>query len=776
MKLSLKDNLKKFNLITEGWAEDISDKYSEDILIFVGRMLQMAYPNEDISSHPLAEWIAKTSKALGEMPWSEPKKSNLEKDYQVIINFVKNNDDRIEIINNIKNKNLEDALKYVEEESDDAIKQIEKFELEGLIKIVEKTQNKIWVEVLNSDFFKKVCENNSNFGIACQITSESTKFVGGDRRTYTLLGKENKGDKSYFITLSSISLIGKDRFFEIKQPGNAFPGQQNVGSYSGQKIAEETVNFIINSPFLEDYNVYVDFFNPNNVPIKETKYGGASTFAWWLKNKPELITRIIQNNEKVLDAMEPLIRVIKPDFLELINIDLLDISKNKPDAFFNKLKIYLGVDRNLVIDILNNFNYKEYIDNFTEGKENIEKNLMTIMDVISYDIFNNNIKKYIDFKGFISKLNDDEIKEFIRKVRNKFDKNIKYFMQEFNKLFPFFIEGFGGDSSAFAKVFNVLNVPRLDKHQNYTINSSGEIIALVEEPVIIDGSVQRDSGGRRITQIKSKEIKDDDLILGKKLTKTFLKNHKDSIIDLLPGNDISERELNYNRMLFKNMSLQEKESLLKEKKDEMILQFDEKYKSGKSNYPGFIAFNLLKEPKVYVINSNSFNEGVKSYKFNKKDFKENIPNLLKYYFSKSNSSSKKYKVIDSIVALVDNAINSNISNEDINQYIFQKFNPINSKILGGKENLNYDDISYFVNSITNIDGVNNFKLNINELINLIESEEVENIVKKDSSKFQSTTSVRYEDLKNKLKKIQNLNENKIRRYIQNLLNSNFRIK
>jgi hypothetical protein len=87
MKLNIKDNLKKFYLISEGWADELERNYSEDILIFVGRMLQMAHPNEDVSNNPLADWIASSSKALGELPWTEPYKTKNEQAYQIRLVF-----------------------------------------------------------------------------------------------------------------------------------------------------------------------------------------------------------------------------------------------------------------------------------------------------------------------------------------------------------------------------------------------------------------------------------------------------------------------------------------------------------------------------------------------------------------------------------------------------------------------------------------------------------------------------------------------------------------
>ncbi len=51
MKFKLKESLIKYNLLKEGWMQDLEGKYDEDLLIFVGRMLQKIYGSENIENH-----------------------------------------------------------------------------------------------------------------------------------------------------------------------------------------------------------------------------------------------------------------------------------------------------------------------------------------------------------------------------------------------------------------------------------------------------------------------------------------------------------------------------------------------------------------------------------------------------------------------------------------------------------------------------------------------------------------------------------------------------
>jgi hypothetical protein len=776
MKLNLKEALYKYYILTEGWMENLSEKYSEDVLIFVGRMLQQAYPGENIANHPLAEWLAKTAKSLGEMPWNESNRQKNEDSFQEILAFVKSKDDSKEIINKIKSLSAKDAIKYVDEfkEEDGAFDEIKQMENAGLIRVIEKIGDKVWVEVLSTQFFKTTCKNNSNFGVACQINSGP--FVGGDRNSFSLLGKVKEGDKSFYITLVAISTVGGNRFYEIKQPGNAFPGAQNVGKYTGDEIANETIKFITTNPKVNNITKYVDFFNINTIPTQEVRYGGGGTFSWWLKNKPQLITKIIEKNPDVLNDMEPLIRNVNPQFLELVNVNIADLVQEDPVRFFNRLNIYLSVNRQEVVDVLNNFDYENFIQNYPEGLRSLEKSLLTIIDLIPYETFKNKIKNFTDFPAFLSKLSESDIKDIVRKIRNKFDKNTKAFTTEFNVLLPDFISGLGGGSSAFAKIFNILNTPRLDTHQNYTVDKEGNISAMVEVPVVRDGRRVRDSSGRDVTEILNKNIPEEEQILGKKLTKALLKNNKDSIMELMYGSNESEKQLNYIKLLLKNMSQQERDLLLKDKKEELISKFNQLYESNKEKYvPGFIAYNFLKNDTTYSLGGsflstfleNRFPKNTSFYVFEKKDFRENINNLMSFYYGKSINKEKNKKIIDGIIGMLVNAINSKFSNEEINQIIFEQKSPLKMK------NLTFNDIHYFTNSVLALNRNDEFKLSANSLINFLKSDKVREIVNKEGKGFGSTIIEKYKELLKSAEIIANLNESYIRKYIQKLLESNF---
>ena len=96
---------------------------------------------------------------------------------------------------------------------------------------------------------------------------------------------------------------------------------QDVEGWSKSAVADMIVDFITKNPAVKDVNKFVDFFSQNEIPNHAVNYGGAGAFVYLLKNYPNLIQKIIDAKPEVLETHEALIRNIKPDFLENLEVN-----------------------------------------------------------------------------------------------------------------------------------------------------------------------------------------------------------------------------------------------------------------------------------------------------------------------------------------------------------------------------------------------------------------------------------------------------------------------
>lgn len=768
MKFNLKESLIKYNLLKEGWMQDLEGQYDEDLLIFVGRMLQKIYGSENIENHKLAPWIAEVTKTLGKAPYdidAENMNSAVHA-FEMILNYIKSENDSEEAISNITSKDPRSAYAHAKEEleKEDRPKYsevLDKMIDDGTIRVVKEISgNRIWVEVLNKSFF--LSSDGGPLGISCQKGNGGDKYVGGTYKTYTLL---SKGDNGY-ETLASIAIdTSNSSFKEIKDAGNVPPGKTSVKGF--KDLAEVTLDFILQD--LSDIYEYHSW-GSNSIPTRCSEYGlygGAGTFCWWLKNKPSIIEKLLRNS-KALDAMEPLIRNAQPDFLDALTLDYDELLQNNPDQFFNRLNVYLANVKDDLVDLLSDFNFQDYVKS-SSGREALLNALPILIENLSFDFFQDKIYPHINFGAFLSKMGKSEIEGTLRSIRNKFGKNTKSFISTFEKMFEDFVEGFGGGLKGFGALSTLLNIPRLDKHQNYR-KVDGEIVASTERPVVdANGNMVRNADGEREVSLVDVKIPEDDKVLGAKNIRDFYKKNENWIKSQMAGTD-EEKDIKFLRYMLSASSQQAKQSSLKKEKDKFIEYYNQKYKEGKEKLPGIIVYNVLTNTQVSELtNKNKFSEGVNSYKFDKKELKADnfkyLVELLRYYISKSNSKTLGRKIGDAISAIVDTLKNSSFSKEEINEILLNKF--LISKI---DKSLNYGSIANWATQLLpfikdgTIDGKN--------VANFLESSDVKSIIAKES-KSSPTIEYAFKDLLSALKN-NSLNEDEIRKYISNLLASNFK--
>lgn len=748
--------------------QDLEGQYDEDLLIFVGRMLQKIYGSENIENHKLAPWIAEVTKKLGKAPYDIDDKNmkSAVHAFEMILNYIKSENDSKESISNIISKDPRAAYAYAKEEleKEDEPKYSEAIQRmidDGTIKIVKEISgDRIWVEVLDNSFFDEA-DGGALFGISCQNRGgPGAKFVGGNYKTYTLLNKSDSG----YDTLVSIALDTSDSAFkEIKSQGNVPPGRTTVKGFSD--LAEVTVEFIMNN--LPDIYKYYSWSSTSIPQRCSGSYGASSTFCWWLNNKPSLVEKLL-SNPSTLEVMEPLIRNTKPDFLEALTLDYEQVLTDDPDQFFNRLNVYLSKVKDDLGDLLKEFNFQDYAKS-ESGKKSLFKAIPILIENLPFEFFENKIYPHIDFGEFLSKMGKSGIEGVLRSIRNKFDKNTKSFLSSFEKMFQDFVKGFGGGFKGFGVLSTLLNIPRLEKHQNYR-KVDGEIVASTERPIVdADGNMVRNADGEREVSLVDVKIPEDEKILGAKNVRDFYKKNEDWIKSQMTGSD-EEKNIKFLRYMLSTSSPQAKQSSLKKEKDKFIEYYNKQYKEGKSELPGLVVLNALINPKSYQLtNKNKFSTGISCYKFDKKELKSNdfksLVELLRYYISKSNSTTLGRKIGDAISAIVDTLKASSFSKEEINEIVLDKF--LISKI---DKSLNYYSIANWVTNLLpfiedgTIDGKN--------IANFLNSSNIKDMVAKESKKS-PTIEYAFKDLLQKLNS-NSINESDVRKYVQDLLISNFK--
>ena len=768
MKFKLKESLIKYNLLKEGWMQDLEGQYDEDLLIFVGRMLQKIYGSENIENHKLAPWIAGVTKTLGKAPYdinANNMKSAVHA-FEMILNYIKSENNSEEAISNITSKDPKAAYAYAKEELEKEAgprysEVVDRMVDDGTIRVVKEiSNNRIWVEVLDRSFFDEA-DGGALFGISCQNRGgPGAKFVGGDFETYTLLSK----DDNKFETLSSIALDNNNNAFrEIKQAGNIPPGKSSVKGFSD--LAEVT------SDFMMDDLGYIDkYYNwgGSSVPNRcGGAYGASSTFCWWLDNKPSIIEKLLRNTD-ALSAMEPLIRSAKPDFLEALIVDYDELLQNNPDQFFNRLNVYLSNVKDDLEELLKDFDFKNYAKS-QSGSEALFKALPILIENLPFNFFKDKIYPHINFGAFLSKMGKSETEGTLRSIRNKFGKNTKLFLSTLDKMFEDFVEGFGGGLKGFGALSTLLNIPRLDKHQNFR-KVNGEVVASTERPVVDEsGNMVTDELGNREMTIVDVKVPEDDKVLGAKNIRDFYKKNEEWIKSKMTGSD-EEKNVKFLRYILSTSSSQTKQSSLKKEKDDFISYYDSKYKKGETKLPGVLAYNVLINPKVYELtNKNDFKEGVKCYKFDKKQLKSNgfkdMVELLKYYISQSENKDLGRKIGDAISALIDTMLASSFSNEEINEIVFDKFN-----LLKIDKNISYYSIANWAKNL--IPFIQEGHISSKELLEILKYKKIQDIVSK-ASKSSPTITYAYKDLLNKIESSNSIDES-IRKYISKLLSYKFK--
>lgn len=513
MKLNLKEALIRFNILQEGWMESLSNKYDEDILIFVGRMLQQAYPNKDVSNHPLAEWIAKEAKSLGEMPWKEPHKTRNEQSFQDILNFIKEKDDAKDVVNRIKSMSAISALDYIKKEIKNETKEEKELNGEeelrewldkGLMKIIGRgPKGSFWVKPLKVEFFDvaqcgvgaKTSQTHGEFGIGCQrISDHSGGGAVGFARSWNKSGEVysllTKSDNGYYTTIISFGVNPENNHFvgDTGQFKNKQIGSEPALGWEEKEILNAFVDFLIDNPY--GRKVYKGSqFQPSSRAFgallkKENK----EILYKLLRSRPEILEHYEQQLKQSLvglymkdnkDATKEEAEAKIDEEFELLKIGARELYEKDPKNFMENLPNYLKSEKEEALRILSEINFESFIRQY--GEDVVLKNIEDILSSMDYNQFQTLIKPYINYDKFLSNTDKSNIKEIIRDFAEKSKNTKKTFPIIMNiidseKDFESLVKNFGKGNveKGLRAFFQSLATPReYDFKDNYIKNKDG---------------------------------------------------------------------------------------------------------------------------------------------------------------------------------------------------------------------------------------------------------------------------------------------------------------
>jgi hypothetical protein len=861
MKLNLKEALIRYNILQEGWLEDLSNKYDEDTLIFVGRMLQQAYPNEDISNHKLADWIAKTAKGFGKISsWNDDKKNDIENSYQILLNFIKENDNSIEIINKIKSMSAKQALAYVKKESKketeeereiNGEEELKEWLDKGLMKIIGRgPKGSFWVKPLKGEFFGvaqcgrlgKGSQDVGEFGIGCQRGEQAgfgaVGFGNYKGDTYSLLAKSKDG---YYTTI--ISLGGNpDRgnfVYHALQFGNKIIGSQNEPNFNFDK---------------EDFiNAFVDFLSNNSYGKKiykdETLNETQNEFGETISNSTSLPYQMVslENDKKALRKFAQ----NRPDFVKyyekalkillgeeqyaLLTIKARELYEKDPKRFVESLPTYLKSEKQETLKILSEINFEEFIRQY--GEDVVLKNVESIIKSMSYEKFQELIKPYISYDKFLSNTDKSNIKEIIRSFAEKSQSSKKTLpiiqnIIESEEDFEALIKNFGkGNPEKGLRAFLAsLSTPRMSKHKSYVRTPEG-VTATVKEPrrdenrnfidssnrVIMSGGEVYDEQGNvmdfggdeqaKNNYVKSRisyedvkaDVKEGQWILDYKSIRKIIIQNKERIIKLLGGG--KKGEIGFLELLLRNSSPQERAKELKENEDFYVDYYNAKFERGDSKVPGIIQLGSILAPekelstgeKIQTAKRNlngilrdSFSGPAEfAYIIPKNDYRNNIKYILKFY---QNNSKGTYKIVDSASALMDTLLKSKVSIPEIVELSQNFLNTLYSKKANAKALIKFlYNLIHIIPASTTLKKFVLENLKENDIAKKIEQARSGRDPKSGIIKPDMFVSEKYRDIMSVINDIEddkydagekgdNLQEQEVRKYVRNLLESNFKKK
>lgn len=812
-------------LLSEGWMQDLSNKYDEHTLHFVQQILSDSYPGQDVSNNLLAPWIAKISKERG-APLNVDSKglNSIKFAFKVILEYFKATGDAPEVARQLSSKKDKDAfaqakagleeIKALEARAEESLnpeEELKEWIDNGEIRVIGTgSKGSIWVEVLKKEWLhKSACglqnvnnpsreQKNILFGIECQVTGGGDRgpWTGPSDTSYTLLGKDSEGH--YRALLSATANKERGYFYEIKQRANKHLGAESALGWLN--LDSDFADFIINNP--EGKNIYKFDINPredefgNEVSSHRNSrgdlYGAFAEFGYLLNNKRDTLFRILQGKPKTLLYYKELLEnTLTPEELLSLTQKVEDVFAEDPEKFIKELGSFLRSQKEETLRILENFDFPSFINDF--GEESLLQSINEILLNMNFDKFMEVIYPFINFENFIRRNDRKDLKEFFRRISEK-ENSPKKFLKILNELTEkhgdaiYETLGNGDKEKGLGSLIGLLATPRLDMHQDYKRAPGAKtFIAQVEE-------VQRNEDGSPIIDSRtgqpafrkvSREINPEKYILNPKGIRSFLNKNKNEFEEIFGGEE--NGKINLLKYIIVNSSEQDRERALKGEKDYYINHYDELYNNGSWPVPGIIEYSKITRkgdganksilahiPKLNPIDPPTHSifsepDNINIYEIDKKEFEtgKNINDLIKYYVRKVKKGTETSKVIPTIIGIIlENGKNSGISNEQLRVLAFEKLSP--EKLL--KKSLPFSIYKYYIEKVI---------IRLASMLNIFSKEDIINYIKSEkvsNSEGANERDVNYliNSVNNISMESENLEEHKIRKYVSNLLESSYK--
>lgn len=623
-------------------------KTSIDVLDYVEALLKETFENntEKVNNNPLAPWLVNTVASIG----IENIDSNQRKQLLTILSWAKETNS----IGNIPKMNFQQAYDFATESLEKIKRKKEQSstnqpeinqqdippledELKGKIERIATLPDgsgRMWVKVLDPNWFKEICKAKRTKGVECQATTKGV-FAKAPYESYTLIGPPKGKSNGDISTIASISINTRNNSIEeLKQEGNQHPGAQAT-SGGWKDIGDRVVDFICYSPIMKSK---VDKFTSGGFE-EGRAYGGINTLLYWMKHKQELFNKIMKSRPDIFTNTQDLIRKHHPlglKWFELSGVDINDMATNNPIDFLNNIEYFYSIYGNKIKSAIDKIN----IESTLKSKpESILENLPLLVEFISPDELSK-IFSIIPFDDYLN-ANITSFKSLLRKLSS-----LPQYKDMLGDIIgnhgPAVISAFGNKGVGLQNFLRFVSAPKLEKHLDAIRNPiTGEY-----EGTRLEIETDPTTGRREEKSVKI-TVPDDLKILPQRERRRFIIKNKEYIKSFFIG-DEKKKEIEYLRFLFMESNVQDVERTLKPEKQEFINYYNTKFKEKQSKFPGIIEFYA-------VINRNKpnyiQNHGEKSYfPMTIEDLKDknNMKEIILYYWSKSEEESgikKKYEAI-----------------------------------------------------------------------------------------------------------------------------------
>lgn len=497
---------------------------------------------------------------------------------------------------------------------------------------------RMWVKVLKPSWFEETCKANRTKGVMCQASTEG-RYAKLPYESYTLIGPPKGNPNGFISTIASISINTESNAVEeIKQENNQHPGSQST-SGGWDDVGDRVIDFIAYSPIMKSK---VDKFTSGGHG-EQGRYGGVATLVYWMKNNQELFNRLMNKRLDIFSNTQELIRKYHPlglKWFEMMNIDINALAQENPIKFLENIDFFYSTYGNKIKSAIEKINFEE----ISKTHKQLIFNILFLLAEFTKPEHFIKILSLIDFGGYI-KFNTDSFKQLLKKLSN-LNQYKSIFEDILVKYGREIISAFGNKGAGLHNFLKFVATPKLKQHEGSIKNqATGEYVGTRIE--VEDNPLT----GRREEKEVRFVVPDNLKILPQKERRDFIVKNKEYIESFFEG-DEKKKEIEYLRFLFMESNIQDIERTLRKEKQEFINYYNNKFQKKESKFPGIIEFySVLNRNKPNYI--QTYGEQV-YFPMELEDLKdkENMKNIILYYYGKSKetvTTKKKYDAIGNYV-------------------------------------------------------------------------------------------------------------------------------